>query len=104
MIEKEEYLKAKEVVAEYEKQLNIHLVSKCCDGHIEERDRYIEIETGRLFCKECDKTLNPEILEIKGEKFELNEGVGDTLKSDTVATITTNHPQLGDDVPKEWRR
>ena len=27
MIEKEEYLKAKDVVAEYEKQLNIHLVS-----------------------------------------------------------------------------
>ncbi len=27
MIEREEYLKAKDVVAEYEKQLNIHLVS-----------------------------------------------------------------------------
>lgn len=28
MIEKEEYLKSKEVVAEYEKQLNIHIVCK----------------------------------------------------------------------------
>ena len=28
MIEKEEYLKAKKIIAEYEKQLNIHSVSK----------------------------------------------------------------------------
>ena len=80
----------------------LDLVSKCCDGHIEERDLYKNTITGQLFCAKCNKVLFDN--GVKEERFELNEGLCETVTSDTVATITTNHSKLIDDVPKEWRR
>jgi len=84
------------------KSVVLDLVSKCCDGHIEERDLYKNTITGQLFCAKCNKVLFDN--GVKEERFELNEGLGETVTSDTVATITTNHSKLIDDVPKEWRR
>tara|TARA_Y100000389_G_scaffold5497_1_gene5286 strand:+ start:1273 stop:1560 length:288 start_codon:yes stop_codon:yes gene_type:complete len=53
-------------------ELNLHLVSKCCDEHIEERDLYVDPSDGRMFCNQCGKTLNAEIMKMKRDKVKFN--------------------------------
>ena len=55
-----------------ETELNLHLVSKCCDEHIEERDLYVDPSDGRMFCNQCGKTLNAEIMNMKRDKVKFN--------------------------------
>ena len=47
-------------------------VSKCCNEHIEERDLYVDPSDGRIFCNQCGKTLNAEIMKMKRDKVKLN--------------------------------
>ena len=58
MIEKEEYLKAKEVVTEYEKQLNIHLVSK--RGDLDIKNETVTLKTPIAKCKICKEDFHQE--------------------------------------------
>ena len=50
----------------------LDLVSKCCDEHIEERDLYVDPSDGRMFCNQCGKTLNAEIMKMKRDKVKFN--------------------------------
>jgi|TARA_R100001244_G_scaffold3654_2_gene4910 hypothetical protein len=52
--------------------LSQHLVSKCCAEHIEERDLYVDPSDGRMFCNQCGKTLNAEIMKMKRDKATFN--------------------------------
>ena len=56
MIEKEEYLKAKKIVQEYEKQLNISdVISSVCEH--ERVDVPDDIYGDVYYCKKCNKWM-----------------------------------------------
>ena len=58
MREKKEYLKAKEVVAEYEKQLNIHIVNKRDDLDTTNENKVVENPIAK--CKICKEEFHQE--------------------------------------------